>query len=502
MRYSTRDLLTLLISLFTLSACENPSGIGLDENPGRNFYGILNDTVTLKTVTVRDDSALTASFDLNQNTNTPAISVYQLPFGYLKDPVLGETQADVAFDLARSDGDVRLPANAQIDSAVLILRYGTSFVGDSLSSTYQVEVKQLDEVYNPLTAYYASKKWTVKDAVVGSAQIHHFNLTDSVGITLRSSTGTDSAARVAPQLRIKLDNNFISALLSSSLDSATVNTESGFRSHVKGFYLTTNTSAQEGMGGLATLLNETSASGNLNGIEISYRTTDTEGKTDTVSKRFPIVIPSSYSYASTMTSSVSRIFSTQVQNALANRSVNQTTVYAQSLGGLRTQISFPYLEQLKGKKIAINKAELVVYVDEDQLGDISPAPRLTLYRSDIAGTNRPIPDGDARPSPDPRSEFVRAGPYALGGFYDKNQKRYIFSLTSYIQDILLGKMQNSPVYIAPVFENPNTSAGFIIPFWSDINSPSRVVLKGYNPEDAAAKKEVRTKLNIYYTELD
>lgn len=489
MKYYTRDLLTLLISLFILSSCENPAGIGLDNNPGDSFYGILNDTLTLHTVTVRDDSASTTSTQGNSQSNILGIPVNQLPLGYLRDDIIGETQADIAMAVDRSSGDSRLPENAQVDSAVLILRYGNSFVGDSLSSSYQLEVRQLEEVFNSNTQYYTSKSWSVRDEVVGSTQLSRFNLRDSLSVNVRGSEGQDSSVRVPPQLRVQLNNNFISTLLAHDLDSATINSDNGFRSHARGLYLSLNQPGQQGIGGIATLSNA-----EVNGIEISYRVTDSEGNTDTLSRRFPVYNAS----APVLATSVRSAYSTTVQNQLANSTVNQTTVYAQGMGGLRTRISFPYIDELKGKRIAINRAELVVYIDEEHMGSISSsAPRLTLYRGDVAGRNQPIPDGDARPGPDPRSQFSLAGPFALGGFYESDRKRYVFSLTSFIQDIVLDKVQHSYVYLAPVFGGLNT-----IPFWPDVNSPDRVVLKGYNAEDAAENREVRTKLNIYYTELD
>lgn len=502
MRYYTRDLLTLLISLFILSSCKNPSGIGLDQNPGDSFYGALNDTLTLHTVTVRDDSARSINQPGNSNTNITSIQINQLPLGYVKDDVLGETQANVAFAVDRpASGDIRLPENAQIDSAILVVKYGNSFVGDTLSSRFFVEVKQLDETYNSNTVYYGTKEWNVKNEIIGSAQIGRFNLKDSISITMRGSDGKDSIAKVGPQLRIKLNNAVVGSLLAHSLDSGTVNTSAGFREHIKGFYLTTNKASQQGVGGISTLALANSDGTTPNGIQISYRVTNSEGETDTLTKSFPIPVPSSQSTSaatSFMAASVNNTFSAAVQSQLANQAVNQTTVYAQAMGGLRTKVTFPYLNQLKEKKIAINKAELVVYVDEENLGSIgTPAPRLTLYRRDVAGRNQPIPDGDSRPRPDLRSQYSIAGPLALGGYYDTEQKRYVFNMTSFVQDVILGKIQNSEIYLSPA-----NSSSPAIPFWSDITTPTRTVLKGFNKEDAEQKIEGRTKLNLYYTELE
>ncbi|MGK9120750.1 DUF4270 family protein [Olivibacter jilunii] len=512
MKYYTRDLLTLLISLFILSSCKNPAGIGLDNNPGDSFYGTLNDTLTLKTVTLRDDSARSVIRVANNNSNIPSININQLPFGYYKDPVFGETQANIALAILRPEsGDIRLPQNAQIDSAVLVVRYGNSFVGDSQSSTYLLKVRQLDEVYSPNTVYYSTKNWSVKSDDIASTQLRRFNLKDSINVIVRGSNGQDSTVKRYPELRVRLNNSFIGSLLSHTLDSATVNSETGFLNHAKGLYLTIDKNAQQGIGGLATLSpTNPQSSDSPNFMEVTYRVTDAEGDTDTLTKVFPIPVPTSSSSTGApfmyMSASINRSFSPVIQSQLANTAVNQTTVYAQAMGGLRTKVSFPYIDQLKGKKIAVNRAELVVYVDDDNSNTVStPAPRLTLYRKDVSGNNQPVPDGDSRYAPDPRSQFGArtasgniVGIHALGGLYDKERKRYVFTLTSFIQDVILGKVQNSDVYIAPVSEIMTNT----IPFWPDITAPSSVVLKGFNPEDAQAKNELRTKLNIYYTELE
>src|SRR3546814_4925828 len=99
---------------------------------------------------------------------------------------------------------------------------------------------------------------------------------------------------------------------------------------------------------------------------------------------------------------------------------------------------------LKNRNIAINKAELVLYTSTDMPGDEFGihAPRLTLYREDIAGQRQPVPDGDSRTSNnsyagDGRSLWYRYGNWrAFGGFMDEGESRYVFHLTSYIQDIL------------------------------------------------------------------
>src|SRR5690606_31746387 len=88
----------------------------------------------------------------------------------------------------------------------------------------------------------------------------------------------------------------------------------------------------------------------------------------------------------------------------------------------------------------------------------APSPRLTLYRTDIAAQRQSVPDGflvyngGSLSLGDSRA-FTH--PLLFGGFYNTAKKRYIFNITSYIQDLLSGKLQQYDTFIAPV---PSSSA--------------------------------------------
>lgn len=480
MKYQSRGLLTLLISLSILVACENPRNVGLDVNPGDEVLGDLIDSVTIYAVTQADYPAVTRTTSDSTDRNKPASQVTQLSFGHINDPAIGETAVEVAFILGRADGDSRIPTQANIDSAVLVINYGRNLFGDSTAS-HTVQLRQLEEQYNNLSNnfYFSNKAWAVKEEVIGGTSIGRFGIRDSVTVVTLSEEKTDTTVTLAPQLRVPLQIGFVKELFSGDLDSSMMNTDASFRAHQRGFYLTAE-QGSAGLGSLASLMG-----GNDSGLEIRYTISDDEGNVvDTVLKKFPLVM-------SSMSMSKKSTYSAPVQEQLNNPNGNYETVYAQAMGGLRTRFSFPFLHQLKDQGMAINKAELVLYVDEERNGEaaLSPASRLTLYRRDIAGRNQPVPDGDGRLQPDPRSLLLwYSHPIPFGGFYNSANKHYTFVLTSFIQDILLGRINDSDVYVAPVFE---TTAN--IPYWSDASSPARAVLGGGNSQNYKAK------LNIYYS---
>src|SRR5690606_3311860 len=236
MSYHTKDLLTLLISLFVLGGCTNPSGIGLDVDPGDELVGVLTDTLTLQAVTVVDDSARSSSFA-------------QTTFGWLDDPVIGKTVADLAMAIGRPTTVPRIRPDAEIDSVILVLPYGTEYFGDTLRANFALPVRQLDEAC--ADGEYATKLWDVEDEVIGTKNIGRFAYkeTDSVRI-IKHIDEKGSVIKDIPQLRIALAADFFKELLSETVDSASLATQAGFNNHVKGLYLQVVDSEMNGVGGL------------------------------------------------------------------------------------------------------------------------------------------------------------------------------------------------------------------------------------------------------------
>ncbi|MEC3880504.1 DUF4270 family protein [Parapedobacter sp. 10938] len=482
MRYHTKDLLTLLISLFVLGGCTNPSGIGLDVDPGDELVGVLTDTLTLEAVTVPDDSTRSSSFA-------------QTTFGWLDDPVIGKTVADLALAIGRPTTVPRIRTDAEIDSVILVLPYGTEYFGDTLRPNFTLEVLQLDEAYTD--GEYATKQWAVTDEVIGTKTIGRFAYkeTDSVKI-ITHVDDRDTSLMDIPQLRISLSPAFFRELLSEEVDSAMLSTEAGFNNHVKGLYLRVAESEMTGVGGLVSF----QGLANKTGIELTYRQPNGEegedAAIDTLRAFLPTTIQGNGGTFRRLTSSIRRTYTADVQAQLDHPEAHYDVLYLQAPAGLRTRVHIPYIDELKDRNIAINKVELVLYASTDIPGDALglQAPRLTLYREDIAGQRQPIPDGDSRTSGggfagDSRSLWYRYGNWrAFGGLLDEEKDRYIFHLTSYIQDILQGKISSSEFFIAPAATSDNS-----VPYFPVLNAGGRTIIN--NVEDT----ELKMKLNIYYT---
>ncbi len=482
MSYHTKDLLTMLISLFVLGGCTNPSGIGLDVDPGDELVGVLTDTLTLQAVTVPDGSARSSSFA-------------QTTFGWLDDPAIGKTVADLALAIGRPTTVPRIRLDADIDSAILVLPYGTEYFGDTLRPNFTLQVLQLDEAYTD--GEYATKEWAVKEEVIGTKTIGRFayKQTDSVSI-IRHIDDKDTLVKDIPQLRIALSPEFFKELLSEEVDSALLSTEAGFNNHVKGLYLRVAESEMTGVGGLVAF----QGIADMTGIELTYRQPNgKEGEDagiDTVRTLLPTTVQNNSGTFRRLTSSIRRTYTAEVQAQLDNPEEHYDVLYLQAPAGLRARLQIPYIDALKGRNIAVNKAELVLYTSSPEVdGFDMHAPRLTLYREDIAGQRQPVPDGDSRTSGggyggDGRSLWYRYGNWrAFGGYMKEGEDRYVFHLTSYIQDLLQGKINRSEFFIAPAAVSDSS-----IPYFPVLNTGGRAII---NNGDGT---ELKMKLNIYYTQ--
>ncbi|MEJ7692564.1 DUF4270 domain-containing protein [Daejeonella sp.] len=455
------DLLTLLISLFIFSACQNTDSIGLDVDPSTGISGNFIDTATIRSSTVREDSILT-------NTLT------QYPLGYFNDPLLGKTAANIALSLTLANNNTTFGTAPILDSAVLVLHYGDEFYGDS-TSKFQIEVRQLAEQLNKTKSYFNNNTgFNVNSAVIGSKLVT-IRRKDSVKVNQIIKGKADVIKTKAPQIRIPIsasfiNNNFINAA------PANFSTQALFIKFIKGLHLKVNEAQSSGPGGIAFLnLRDSSR------LDVYYK--NTSGTTiDTTLLSFPI-LNGSEPVAAQFTHDYT---GTNVQTQLNNPTTQYDFTYVQGLAGLRTKLRFPHLEKLKQLgNITINKAELIVTV-VGGTDNYKPAPRLLLYTTDIASQRQFVPDFGPNPA-------VGLADINFGGFYDDKNKRYKFVVTTFLQDILSGKSKQYDTFLAPVNVSYSQQSGPV----ASGTTASRAVLGSGKPG-----MTYKMKLNIFYSKIN
>ncbi|RYY21916.1 MAG: DUF4270 family protein, partial [Sphingobacteriaceae bacterium] len=250
-----------------------------------------------------------------------------------------------------------------------------------------------------------------------------------------------------------------------------------FKRYFKGLYLTFDKTRTTGSGGNFYLRTDSCQ------LNIYYKKTSSAGVIDTVMTSFPA---SGY-YASQIKHDYT---GTAVPAALSNtRSAG--TVYMQGLAGLRTKIAFPSLaagvRQTIGNAI-LNRAELIVSpVAGTQLYPFAPAPRLTLYRYNIAKQRIALPDATVT---DKRTSVLPSYLAGFGGFYNPAKNEYHFVITSYIGDLIAGKTIDYGTFLAPADYTNTTAIEFAT---GSVQSAGRLVAGG---DKTSAYK---MKLNIIYT---
>ncbi|RYE25424.1 MAG: DUF4270 domain-containing protein [Sphingobacteriaceae bacterium] len=478
MKFVKTDLLTLLISLFILSACKKPDAVGLAIDPSQVINGTLLDTVSINTVTLKDDSIITT----NLATTQAGASVYITPLAYYKDPIFGITEANVAMSISTpgSTAFTKPIGTVTVDSAVLVLRYAKGFYGDTALTNYKLNVYQLNE--QPLNQnYYNTKAWAFNPALLGTKS---FKARPSDSITIqRIRVGIrDTVQKLAPQIRIPVNAAFARTNILTT-DSLRLIGSEAFKRYFKGLYLTFDKAQTTGgAGGNFYLLTDSCA------LNIYYKNTSSAGVIDTVMASFPA---SGY-YASQIKHDYT---GTDIPAALGSTAKTSQTIYLQGLAGLRAKISFPSLATNVKQQIgnaALNRAELIVTpVANTRLYPFLPAPRLTMYRYNIAKQRVLIPDAnisDRRFLSLGDSRFPSLG--GFGGFYDTTKNEYHFIITGYIQDLILGKTIDYGTFLAPA-DYYNTSA--VEYATGSAFSAGRLVAGG---DKTSAYK---MKLNIIYT---
>jgi hypothetical protein len=460
MRLYKLDLLTLLISLFILSSCQETDSIGLNVDPATEIKGSFIDTITVTSTTVAEDTIITNTLE-------------QYPLGYLNDPVMGKTTANIALSLTLDPPGLAFGTSPVLDSAVLVLYYGNEFHGDS-TSKFQVEVHQLSDALSESTPYYNTKPVGFNSSILGSKSLR-FNLKDSVKVTELVAGKADVQKSKAPHIRIQLDRNFVTTNFLNAT-STVLASNAELNKAIKGLYLTVNKAQTTGSGGI-TYLNLTDSSR----LEVYYKSQN-GALIDTTLHKFPIKNNS----APVIADFKHDYTGTNIQTQLKNPNTKFDFTYVQGLAGLRTRIRFPYIDKLKSiGNITINKAELIVSV-VGGTDKIQPAKRLLLYQTDIASQRQFIPDFDTNP-------VFSMTDFDFGGYYDKTNKRYKFVITTYIQDILKGKLKQYDTYIAPISLNYNRQSG---PVSSGTTATSAVIGSG------KAGVSYKMKLNIIYSKIN
>ncbi|MBB5397121.1 DUF4270 domain-containing protein [Mucilaginibacter sp. AK015] len=452
MKFYKLGLLTLLISLFILNSCKTQDDIGLA--PDAPIDGNLITDTSIVATTVVEDSVVT------NNLRARA------PLAYFKDPEFGTTETNIAAVLSLPNASAyTLPAGTiTIDSARLVLPYSADgFYGDSLLSTFTVNVHQLNERIVTSKSYYNTRHFDFSSELLG-AKTFKAREHDSLWITSIVKGKPDTLMKVKPQVRIPIDPAFINTNLFHA--STTVLASNAlFENTVKGLYLTVDKNNTTGIGGNMFF--------NLDSAAVVVYYKNVNGSTiDTTALALPI---------GSNVNEIKHTYSANVQAALDQTATNGN-VYVQGLLGLRAKLTFPNVKGIFDSlqnKVIINRAELVVKVKPGTASPFGPNKRLVLYKYDIAHQRVNLQDASAS---DPRASI-------FGGDYNAATGEYHFIITAYLQDLIRGKAVDYGTFLAPTDPTSDNVDIKATPSYAE-----RSILVGKD-------SPYRIKLNIIYTKL-
>gem|GEM_PF-767873 len=437
-------------------SCNKPDSVGLNLLPGEDAMNVdFFDTLTLQTSYKQEDSLRTDAHLLYELQATN----HQLMIGKYVDPVFGETSAELftqlkpsaVFSNTNKTFDSLFLNLAYIDSLFLNLAYISNYGDTSALQTF--EVYELTDAMYDTASYYS---------------FNNLNYSTKVGeITFKVEDVKDSIVNIdstksAPRLRLRLDDVLGQKIFNSDLSdpyvlgqkifNSDLSDPSKFKETVKGFCIKP---AAASYGSIINFDAKTTVSS-----MIMYFTDPATTGIDSL----PF-----YFYSSD--GSIAR-FSRFTHDYSAFDFTNPLTdkAYVQTMGGIKTKITIPYLNNLKQLgPISINKAELIINVDPGTVTNFPAPDALSLYAIDSEGQIQTLPD-------------LTRSSTLFGGGLANNQ--YRFNIAQFLQQILYEKRIDYGMYLrvrVPVaFQTPN-----------------RVALTGGD-----SMSTLRMKLQITYTKLN
>ncbi len=426
--------------LFVFYSCTESDELGLDLVDNKVRLNTL-DTLTVTAMTVPDDT-------LPMNLGNHNV------LGMIDDPVFGRSRASIYTQTRLPENDLFLGDSPSLDSIHLVLAYTDGFYGTQ-------------QTHQTIQVYELSESFPDQDTLFSNIHIPYDpeSITkDPEGFYFRP-VPTDSVlvdtVLQPPQIRIPLSDEFGQRFIDAN-ETAIYENVPNYLEEFKGLYITID-DEMDGLGSKYRMHMLT----HMTSLELFYKT---EEDTLYQMQRYPI---NEFAKRSTRIEQFGYDDADQalrLQIEQEDQQMADSLLFVQSLGLLRANISFPFLEDLAGMpRLLINKAELVMPVDESFAVEHLPASEeLLLLRMDETGELHFLDD-------------YALGSGYFGGALDEDNMVYRFNISKHIQEVMDGARPNEKLAVVVVGSAANMS---------------RVVLKG------PGRAENPMHLMIYYTEFD
>jgi hypothetical protein len=375
-----------------------------DENLSIQF----TDTFNIITTVIKEDSIQTDISGVNL-------------LGIYHDSIMGFASSSIYTEITLAGTNVSFGNNAVIDSAVLSLKYLdiTSFYGNILTPM-SINVFQLTEQLTK-SEYYSNEDLTTNPSPLGSLTFTPVT-NDSTKIISNGDT-----IKLAPQVRIRLDDAFGQSIIDLGKNSNTISDNQTLKNLVNGFHITPNTTVTsstlvKGDGAIITFDMNSSAS-----TLTLYYHNDTESN-----KSYSFLINSESKKFNRFNHNYSN---TDVEKHLAGSGFDSTITYVQSMGGVKTKLLIPNIKELtKEGNVIINKAELVLTINDGSDFSLKAIENLVLTGINSSGTPTFLID------------YFEGSDY-FGGTVDNTTKTYRFNISRHLQDIIQNNTADYGLYL-------------------------------------------------------
>ena len=374
-----------IIVFSILYGCKDPENVGLNVLPESDLTGLgFTDTVSLATAVWKEDSI-------------PVRSDYSAHLlGNIDDNVFGKSKAGLYTQLVVTNTSPNFGNNPGCDSVVLSFVL-SGYYGDTANTTHLFSAYRLNEDINKDSTRYSNDQPVTSD-FLGTYSVSNFNPKDSVTIN----------GVKAPHLKILLDTVNLGKLLLTN--SSWFSDPTNFNNNFKGIYLTDSITSGSGCIFYCAL-----GSSLQSKLRIHYHNDSND------SLYYDLILNGGAHF-----NYFEHDFSTSVFGNNFNDTVfGSNLCYVQSMGGVKTKIEFPFLDELTQQgNIAINNADLIIMADNSNSSLYPAHTKLGLTGIDSAGKSYFLPDNIDNAS--------------LFGGELSSQNTYTFNITRYLQQVLSG----------------------------------------------------------------
>ena len=335
--------------------------------------------------------------------------------GAMKDPVFGTSEAGFYTQFRPSVAGQSFGSSPVVDSLVLQLCI-SGYYGDTMTMQ-TVHAYELTDSLGFETTYYNYSE--VATDVVDYANGYQFSPRPKTKVHV---IGSDTVAQ--PIIRIPLSLELGNALI--NLDTASYSRPDLFKQHFKGLYVTC---APVALNGAISAINLTNNTYTL--LQLYYHNAETPEK----SMRYNFYVTTSDTYFNHIDHDYTQgspEFVSQLMDG--QEALGQSTLYLQTMGGVRAKVLFPNLthwdDTLEDCHIVVNEAKLILPVSKTLTDSIYKAPdnfMLVGYSSDT--TTYILPD-------------YLEGSNFFDGTYNSSNQSVTFRITEYLQSMIMETRDN------------------------------------------------------------